>query len=460
MPWTETRPTIYERPIGENENFIKLVGDRAHPLGREHWSVTSSATFILQKTSDETELTRQCREAWIALRFEHPSIASRAEGENLVYNVPDGDSLEAWADESFIVPEAGTSMDDLVASLRPSRYVQAYLLLPKPSIVLHFAHWRTDGYGALHLINAYLEQLSAVIDGKQNGTNDLKWGEELCRLVPSLEEVLDLPAESAPEVIATAQKYMATAALHRGAVGLKTSDGVEPTTVPRGTRSTRLNLTPAETHAVKEACKARNISVDAAVHACCAAVTYSGAAKDARDKPYTSTMRFTLRPHLPGPYGGAEFAAALYTGGYMKQVPAHQSWAENAAQYNKEYEGGITPEFLQSRRQYAKDILKVLQQVPPVPMPVTTEVDISSVGDAEKLVHPLHSGLSGEVVLEVSDVSVGVETLSRQIYCFFWLFRGQLELSLVWNESFYDAARVSQLALQLKTTLISELGNS
>lgn len=456
MPWSETQPKIYERPIGENEKFIKLVGDKAHPLGREHWSVTSKAAFKLNQNLDKSELARKCREAWVALRFEHSSIASLSEGDTLVYNVSDGEALETWANESFFVHEEGISINDLVVSLKPSRYVEAHLLLAEPAIVLHFAHWRTDGYGALHLINAYLEQLSSII-GRKMGK--LAWGEEVSRLVPSVEEVLKLPEEAAPEVIEAAKKYLSTAALHRGAVGLETSEGVDAGTLPRGTRSTRLHFTPAETKAIQDACKARNISLDAAVHASCAAVTYSGAASDAKEKPYTSTMRFSLRPHLPEPYGSTAFAAALYTGGYMKQMPASQSWSENAEQYSTEYQVGVTPEFLQSRRQYAKEVLKVLQQVPPPPMPVTTEVDVSSVGDAEKLVSVRHDGANGDAVLEVQDVSVGVETLSRQVYCFFWTFRGQLEFNLIYNEAFYDASRVSQLVMRLKKILLSELGS-
>lgn len=35
MPWTEVAPGKIQRPIGENETFIKLVGDSARPLHRE-----------------------------------------------------------------------------------------------------------------------------------------------------------------------------------------------------------------------------------------------------------------------------------------------------------------------------------------------------------------------------------------------------------------------------------------
>ncbi|KAI4283252.1 MAG: hypothetical protein L6R38_002294 [Xanthoria sp. 2 TBL-2021] len=457
MPWSEIQPGLYQRPIGENEKFIKLLGDRAHTLGREHWSVTSKAAFDLTQALDEGELVRHCRDAWVALRFEHPSIASRAVDSVLTYQVLNLETLKAWADETFFTHSAKVSKDDLVASLRPSRYVSAHLLLSEPAIVLHFPHWRTDGYGALHLVNAFLDHLSSAINGKWKRLDELPWGEEVHRLVLSIEELLNLPMDATPEVSDLARKYFSTAALARGAVGLETSETVGSETVPRGTRSTSLRFTTAETKTIQKACKSKHIDVRAAVHASCAAVTYAGAALDAQNRPYTSTIRLNLRPYMPPPYDGAAFAAGLCTGGYFEQVPHSQSWSDNAAQSSKAYSVGVTPGFLRSRRQYAKEVLKMLQLKPPAPTPASSEIDISSVGDVEELVSVLHTD-NGETVLEVRDVSIGVETLSRQIYCFVWTFRGRLELSLVWNEAFYTAAHSSQLVHNIREVLMTELG--
>ena len=47
MPWSEIAPGRFERVIGENELFIKLVGDRGHAAGREHWAINSIASFKL-----------------------------------------------------------------------------------------------------------------------------------------------------------------------------------------------------------------------------------------------------------------------------------------------------------------------------------------------------------------------------------------------------------------------------
>ena len=140
----------------------------------------------------------------------------------------------------------------------------------------------------------------------------------------------------------------------------------------------------------------------------------------------------------------------------MLKVSASQSWAENAKQYNEEYHHGVTRQFLLARRQYALKVQELMRKhglaassLPP------SEVDISSVGDAELLVS--NTRRCGDGALEVLDVSIGVETLTRQIYCFVWTFRNQMEFDLVFNEAYYDTAFPVELLAKLKEVLKEEL---
>ncbi|KAL8992186.1 MAG: hypothetical protein Q9169_007298 [Polycauliona sp. 2 TL-2023] len=463
MPWAEDRPGIYQRPMGHNEQFIQLVGDRAHALGREHWSVTSLAAFDLAQALDEDELVRQCHRAWQALRFQHPSIASQASDSMLTYEIPDCEALKTWVEETFHTYSAKISADEMIASLRPSRYATAHLILAEPAIVLHLPHWRTDGYGALHLINAFLKHLSSIISSESSSISDLAWGQEINRLVPSIEELLNLPQEATPETNNLARKYLSTAALSRGAVGLSPTEGMESNTIPpRGTRSTGLQFSSTETAAIQDACKTRDISLLAAIQASCATATYAGATFADQRKPYTGTIRLNLRPHMPAPYDGAAFASGLCTGGYFEQIPSTQSWSENAMQYSNAYRvRGVTDEFLTCRRQYAIEVLKMLAgQDPAAPTPASSEIDISHVGDVEeqRLVAVRQTDKRGKTVLEVRKIRIGVETVSRQMYCFVWIFRGRLEFSLVWNEAFYDEARATQLVRKIGEVLVARLG--
>jgi hypothetical protein len=436
--------------MGENEKFIHFIGNRAHGLGREHWSVRASATFTINQPLATTELGAQCLKAWCALRFAHPSIACTVEGDVLSYVVPSSKSIADWAKETCTIHEPGANAEDVMANLSPSKYTTCHLFPDESMFFLQIAHWRTDGYGALQLVNALLDNLCKILGG-----DDLKlrWGDETPRLTPGIEEALKLPIAATQDIVDATKDCMKTLGHGKGAVGvaLKGDGG----SGPAGTRNARFRLAAADTSAVVAACAAHNISVTSAVHASCASLTYREASQSDRDKHYTSTMRFSLRPHLADPYCTAKYAATLYTGGYMTRVPASQSWLENAKHYETEYKTGVSRDFLKCRRQYAIEVLGMLQKGLPAPDPPPSEVDISSVGDAEALVSPRHT--NDKIVLEVQDVSIGIETLTRQMYCFVWTFRGHLELQLVYNSAFNEAERVEKMVRSLADILKSGL---
>ncbi|CAI7668956.1 unnamed protein product [Penicillium manginii] len=440
--WVEKKPGLWQRPIGENEKFIKFIGDRSHLIGREHWSITSGAKFTLNTGWNISELSRNSFDAWCKVRFYHPSIACTAEADILSYQTGSNDSVFSWANETFKVHDSDVTAEDVIANLRPSRYMTAHLLP---------AHWRTDGYGALQLVHAFLNSLCEVVSGNQK---EIQWGEEWRRLTPSIEEVLDIPVTATPKILEATRECMKTLAHARGAVGVAFTGDKQA--APAGTRSTRFCLTETETSAVAAACTERNISLTSAVHASCAILTHMQASPDDRDKHYTSTMRFTLRPHLLPPYSGPGFAAALYTAGYMFPVPASKSWIENARAYEREYRTGITQDFLQCRRQYAEEVLGLLKRGVPPADPPPSEVDISSVGDAEALVAPRFT--NDGTVLEVQDLNIGVEILTRQTYCFMWTFRGRLQLQLVYNEAYYEKDHAERMVKIIAETLKAELG--
>ena len=73
------------------------------------------------------------------------------------------------------------------------------------------------------------------------------------------------------------------------------------------------------------------------------------------------------------------------------------------------------------------------------------------VDDAELLVSTVHK--SGDGTLVYQDVSTAVKTLTRQMFCFFWTLRAQIELSLVYNEAYYDSAFPVKVLDKMKETL-------
>ncbi|KAI0161027.1 hypothetical protein GGR52DRAFT_156927 [Hypoxylon sp. FL1284] len=449
MPWLEVSPSHWQRPLGENERMIKLLGDNAHPAGREHWSITVSGSFTMASSPSADGLGDRLRKAWMAFRFQHPSIASTAGADTVDYHVPDAKALEEWTNETLnIITDTAITVESLFATFKPSPYITGHFLAHTQQFVLHAPHWRTDGFGALQLLNAFFDALASELD-----PNTLPWGDEVARLVPSIEEVLELPEKATPEIQAATAECLRSGALVAGSIGLPYR--ADPDIKPGGTRSIRQSLAESTTAPVLAACDARNITPLSAVHASLAAANFAGGSPPSADGAghYTSTMRFSLRPYLRAPYNSAQYASALYTGSYMAMVPPTSSWAENAARYSALYAAGLGRGFLIARRQFAVQVLEMLSRTGDLGPP-RSEVDISSVDDAEKLVSPLHRSGGGDGgVLEVNDISLGLECLAKETYLFFWIFRGKIEFNLVFNEAFYDEDAMRRIM----DTVVAEL---
>lgn len=449
MPWFEVSKGRYERAIGENETFIKILADAALPLDREHWAIDTVVTVTPLGTLAQEDLSSLCREAWKALRFDHPTIAAYiVDDQTLVYEVPDHAALEKWASETFQVVEDKTA-DEIIPHMRPGSFA-AMIYLPQASqLLFHSQHWRIDGIGAFIIMDEFcaLAARSSPLD-----ISTISWGQETVRLTPPVEEAAHVPTDPSAADKLRGQQCLQTFGAAAGAIGIASYTSSE--VLPAGTRSARLSLNQKDTSVVIAACKARRVSVTAAVHASIAAANYVLAAPENRSKHYTSTIRYSFRPFLPDPCSGREYASTLYTTGWMKAVPAESSWEERAKAYHEEYHKGLSSDYISAHREYALGLCNLLRNMPQGGEP-PTDVDISSMGVAEKFIAREQG--TAERGLRVDGVSIGLEMANRQCVCHLWTFRDQLCLNLVYNESFYNKADMETFLVTVRDSLLQEL---
>lgn len=451
MPWSQVNNKQYERAVGENETFIKIVGDAALPLNREHWSLNAFAAITPLGALAQEDLARVLRDAWKVMRFHHPTIAAYLVDETrYVYDVPDSEALEKWASETFTVIEDNKTAEEVIASTttRSSPYATMKYLPRTREVVLFSQHWRSDGVGMFILIDEFL----ALAAQSPVDASSLPWGEETTRLAPPIEEAANTPVNPSEEDKRIGQQCVASFGHTIGAIGIASRVPVE--ILPGGTRTTRLYLTEEETKTVIQACKSKKISVTSAVHASIAAANYALAAPEDKNKHYTSTIRFSFRRWLPTPYSGREYASTIFTTGWMFPVSADSSWAERARAYNDEYQKGLNPSFISAHREYAIGLCNLLRSLP-AGAPSPTDVDISSMGVIEKYV-AREKGTS-ERGIRIDQVFLGVDMVNRQGYFFLWTFRDQLSLNLVYNEAFYDKETMYSFVETVKESLLREL---
>ncbi|GAD93711.1 hypothetical protein ANI_1_3154014 [Paecilomyces variotii No. 5] len=455
MPWKQLGDNVFSRPLGENETFMKLLGDPGHSLQREHWALNFTAKIQPTGNFDNDGVfAARLRRAWAHLRFLYPSLAAEPEGNNVWYTVPSSKTeLEDWVDKSFAVLSDAVSADEVMSTLKPTPYAQLYFLPKSREILGHTAHWRSDGVGSMILLDALLELL-AQPDLPQDPWIAFPWGREITSLPPSVEEAAGVPVKPSSTQSAQAKKAFETFGLAAGAIGIPYLG--DSTTIPTGTRCACTEFSPQTTEAVVKAVRSRNISVTAAVHASVAAANIHFANSSQRSKHYTSTVRFTLRPYMPPPYNGPEYAAMLLTTGWMAQVATTDDWETHARKYRQEYRTSISPDYLAGHREYAQRLCNLLQNLPETVDNPPSDVDISSIGVLEKWIRHEY-GSSGSLI-QVQAISVGLEVLTRQAICFVWTFRDRLNLRVVYNESFHAPEQMQAFAETVKNNLLEGLG--
>ena len=108
-------------------------------------------------SSFSTEVLRRTRNAWIAMRYHHPEIASRAEGDTKIYEVPGASALDSWLREVNIVAADTASVEEIVAFIQPQLLARIYFLPSTWEMLIHTSHWRTDGNGCIILLNNFFE---------------------------------------------------------------------------------------------------------------------------------------------------------------------------------------------------------------------------------------------------------------------------------------------------------------
>ena len=450
---------MYSRPIGENESFIKFIGDAGLQLEqkREGWAINSTTTIAPTGSLASSDLVALFRRAWAHLRFQHPSLAVEvaAPPDNdttFVYTVPaDGAALDGWVDQTFSVAADASSSADVIRTFQPSPFARLVWIPRSGELLGHTSHWRTDGVGVLLLLDAFLALAS---DPALADPASLAWGTEVERLTPCVEDAAAMPTESTSELKARGAALVGTFAHAAGAIGLPFLG--DAATLPGGTRSASLVFDEAETKKIVAACKQHGVSVHLAMHASVAGANYALAdAVDRDSKHYTSTVRFALRPYLPAPYSTPAAAAGLYSTGWMTRVDPRMSWAERVRSYAGEYKKGVTREFLDAHREYAAQLGAMIRGLKPGDGPPPSDMDISSIGVVEKMVRNFYG--TSQAGLEVKAVGLGVEILSRQGTTFVWTFRDQLNLSVTYNESFHTDEQMQEFVRTVRLQLLGGL---
>jgi hypothetical protein len=291
---------------------------------------------------------------------------------------------------------------------------------------------------------------------------------DLERISPTLEDALGSPETDDPKVEAFARDYIA--AHHRTAVhagGLPYAG--DATTSPGPTARSQITLNRSSTSTLVSTCKARGITVTAAVHAALAEAVF-GLSRE-RPEKYAAVVSANLRRRLAAPYNaGRQHAVGVYVTGVTPAVERAQTFGEKARAMTAFYRSAAwhTPQFVQALRPIMKFHAAALFDGPPPAKPPSA-VTLSSLGVIEGHLGGWYGSCGGEDSgshqqmaapggIRVKAFRFGVSILTRQMLLYVWTFGGRLTLSVNYNEAYYSDAAVAELLDSVSHALQEGLG--
>lgn len=325
--WTQVRPGRWERDIDETEQFYTSLAKTYEGSGRCSFAITGYISF--SALGGDLEVENALRKAWIGLRYDHPTIASRVEYSELlqrcrkVYEMsPTPESQAEWLDSTFRVVRTKLSGLQWCNSDPPVPQLPTLFMIKRSGrvsgtvhadIVLRCRHDIVDGIGTLMLLNNLFAHAGLAL--AHGNVHPLPiFGDEWTRLSPPFRVAAGItPTLSKPQQVCLDKTIAWNAALRKGMeiAGLPCR---KASTKPGKHQRVAITLSTESTHRLLKACKALGLSVTHAYHTAIGIVLRDLQKRQAlpRTVRYINYTIMDERPQCEEPYNTPAHAASVY----------------------------------------------------------------------------------------------------------------------------------------------------
>uniref|UniRef100_A0A093V3B6 Uncharacterized protein n=1 Tax=Talaromyces marneffei PM1 TaxID=1077442 RepID=A0A093V3B6_TALMA len=457
MEWKEAPEGRWRKDLGGAEKIYRFTSTIFKLTGREHWGLYTVCQVKFGPGLDpEEEATAALRNAWKALRFEFPALTLIPDGYEAVY--PSGsdeekisaeNALEDWAQKTFRVAPL-LSVKEILADYKLHDLPELIWLPATSQVVLLISHWRCDGLGTCMLLN----RLFQLVSTKASGAVPEGWTVEkdLANISPSIEDAAGAPMVSNPEIEETARDMSKFREKTMNTIGVPYNG--DRTTPPGQTAVQVTTFTAESTKTLVDECRARKITVAAAIHAALATAAFElTSAKEVND--YITVMAVSFRPYLQNPYNTVAHACRTYVTGIAPEVSKNASFEEQTTTLTKLFKNWHTDKMSQALRELYRGASQALlsprsRPAGPPPNP-PSGITHSNLGVVDHFIKSKYYGdhqdktFEALPIIEVTGFEFGVTVLTRQMMFYPWTFRGQLNFSINYNDAYYDTEAPQKL---------------
>lgn len=478
--WRETERGVWRRHCDEAELFYHSKFKEWEGTGRAFFYMTGHLVLLVKlepgQAADKAgeQLDRALEKAWIALRYDHPCIASQVmldPSDGIYYKVYRMDS-GGWAEKTFnkvLTGQTGAEWanDDPAAPLLPTLNI-----LSPPSgndrtlrrdLVFRSPHDIIDGVGTLILFDNFVRHVSnAFAQGDNCKQPSLDDARLLSNLSPPLRVVANIPPHPSDDVKA-----------RLAALDGKTKAGIWDPLEPLGLPSKSTARVPgvhkrvehgldvASTKDLVQACKVSNVTPTMAFHAAIPTVIRDLVERGNENKlgRYISYLLRNERASLLPPYDGKTHPTGVYHSASSDKMAVDLEVPRAGTEITDEHRQREFKAALDTARdfytsvRYDKQHIQLVPyifangtwplppttaaQPPPVPeQSDTAAVSISSMGVIDSIIESKRGDI------EVHDPWVTGEELRNGLGLFLGTYRGSLTVSAAHNDAWHNKAEI------------------
>ncbi|OLN97793.1 hypothetical protein CCHL11_02514 [Colletotrichum chlorophyti] len=494
--WRQTSPGTWQRSIDEVEEFYSSLATLYEGSGLMFFAITGHASLTIDtaelpsSTSPESLIDDALRKAWLALRYDHPTIASQVTQDlttgkwtKTYRQFQDEKDQQAWLEQTFVPVTTAQSGVEWANSQPPAPKIPTLFILSPQSneegvvrrdLVLRSPHDIIDGIGTLTLLNNLIVHASkALSEGIAYALPNFD-GSETSNLSPPYRVAANVPpvltdAQTKRLAEMAAQKASATEAPGIQVLDLPHRRGA---TLPGRHQRASLTLDKHQTARLVGACKSANATVTHVFHAAIALVVRDIQTRGPEPKRvrYVNYILRNERATCQPPYNTPKHPAALYHSlpgqSLIVDMDLPAAGGESPGddeflpivQLMKEFYHGVRNDaehFALAPTIWAAGTPPVPTHPRPLPVPppkTHPSVSISSMGRVDSIIAPKTGAI------EVHDPWVTGEELGNGLGVFLGTFRDELCLSAAYNDAWHTEADVFDFLKRCKDVVFRGFG--
>ncbi|KAK2054948.1 hypothetical protein LY76DRAFT_596490 [Colletotrichum caudatum] len=482
LVWRQTTPGVWQRTADEVEKFYSALATLYEGSGLMFFAITGHISLhadvrdVGHGVEAEAIFDKALESAWLALRFDHPTIASQVTQDpatgrwtKTYRQCVDLEEQNFWLEKTLVHVSTGETGQEWANNQPPAPKIPTLFVLSPPShkdgvirrdLVFRSPHDIIDGVGTLILLSNLITYVSKAFPERGAYKPPALDGSEAANLSPPYRVAAGVPVTLAGDqekrlADMTAQKAAAMNATDAQVIDMPYRRGAS---LPGRHQRVARTLTREQTALLTAACKAAGATVTHVFHAAIALVLRDVQERGSEPKRvrYVNYILRNERASCRAPYDSHRHPAALYHSVSGQSLVVDMDLPAAAAAGDQDSDGEflrvvqVTKDFYHGVRNdgehyaLAPAILAAAvpdvpasPRPPPVPPPKAhPSVSISSMGRVDDIIAP------GTGAIEARDPWVTGEELGNGLGLFLGTFRGELCLSAAYNDAWHTAPDV------------------